>query len=529
MSNAPFKKTKTFWNVGRKISLVAVVVISVLFAIFTSVNWNIEKQRITEIWIENVTVKTERLAAQISGAVRREQPNAIWHSFNFLTPSEQATPFDLRVYNPAGKKLLEHVGLNHPPQDLRFSKLLEGKTQKTFHHLDDRGVTVAVPIKTLRSKAYGTLVITWSLSPLNNHLLNSLKSQTYLSLGIISFASLFIVILAKLTIGAHLAQLSNDMLLIVNNQRPKTSQHFKRKDELGVIALALEVFKHRMDEFKKTRTTLEEKTNLLGMTLEKEVVQNSMQRDFVSMASHEIRTPLTIIDSSVQRIRRRIDTLDKDFIDEKLHKISGATQRMLELLDSTLSASRIEAGEVEMSLTPIDLAGLLALTCINHQDYSEHHQIIYDTQRLPRSILADKPKITQIFSNIISNAIKYSPGAEQIIIGSYVENGRAYISFQDFGIGISHDDWSKIFGRYFRSSNTSGISGTGIGLCLVQWLLELHGGSISVESELDVGSTFTIMLPIKDAGEEQAEIIDVPLISSESDFSGADQIAVARS
>ncbi|MCZ4282989.1 HAMP domain-containing sensor histidine kinase [Kiloniella laminariae] len=519
MSNAPLKKTKAFWNVGRKIFVVSVSIVLVLFAVFTSVNWYMEKQRITKIWIENVTVKTERLAAQISGAVRREQPNAIWHSFNFLTPSEQVTPFDLRVYNPSGKKLLEHVGLNHKAEDLRFSELLEGKTQKTLHHLDDKGITIAVPIKTLRSKAYGTLIITWSLSPLNTHLLDSLKSQGFLSLGILALASLIIFFLVRLTIGSHLTQLSNDMLLIVNNQRPQTSKLFKRQDEFGVLALSLEVFKRRMDEFRETRTKLEEKTNLLGMALEKEVVQNSMQRDFVSMASHEIRTPLTIIDSSVQRIRRRLDTLDKDFIDGKLHKISGATQRMLELLDSTLSASRIEAGEVEMSLTPVDLAGLLALTCINHQDYSEHHQIIYDVQKLPRSILVDKPKITQVFSNLLSNAIKYSPGASKVIVGGYIENGRAYITFQDFGIGIAREDWPHIFDRYFRSSNTAGISGTGIGLCLVQWLLELHGGAITIESELEQGSVFTVMLPIKDSGDDQAEIINIPLTSTESDLS----------
>ncbi|MCZ4282990.1 HAMP domain-containing sensor histidine kinase [Kiloniella laminariae] len=529
MNEITFNKPKTFWNVGRKVCLIAVSGTSLLFAILTYVNWYLEKQHITEIWVENSMVKTERLASQISDVVRREQADEIWTSFNFLTPREQVVAFDLRVYNPEGKKLVEHLGLDRKNDDQRFSEILTGKTLNTDYFIDDVGIAVATPIRTRHSESYGTLVVTWSLSSRNTFLRDTIKTQLYLFLGFTVISCFFLFTLINRTIASHLTQLSHDMVLIVKNQCSKGSKLLNRNDEFGVIALSLEVFKRHMDELQNTKTALEDKTRLLEITLEKEQMQNSMQRDFVSMASHEIRTPLTIIDSSVQRIRRRLDALDKDFVDSKLNKISGATQRMLELLDSTLSTSRIEAGEVDISLAPLDLAGLVALTCINHQDYSEHHHIIYDVRALPRNIVADRRKLVQVITNLLSNAIKYSPGAEQIIIGSYIENGRAYISFQDFGIGISQEDWPKIFGRYFRSSNTSGISGTGIGLCLVQWLLELHGGSISVESELEVGSTFTIMLPIKDAGEEQAEIIDVPLISSEADFSGADKIAVARS
>ena len=124
------------------------------------------------------------------------------------------------------------------------------------------------------------------------------------------------------------------------------------------------------------------------------------------MASHEFRTPVAIIDSSVQRLERRIDSLEKSYVEKRIRKIKAATQRMLTLIDSTLSASRIEAGELEIELGSVDLAGMVAQLCISHQEISSKHQIIYDVRELPRQMLADKSKLMQVFTNLLSNAIK---------------------------------------------------------------------------------------------------------------------------
>ncbi|MCZ4279745.1 hybrid sensor histidine kinase/response regulator [Kiloniella laminariae] len=261
--------------------------------------------------------------------------------------------------------------------------------------------------------------------------------------------------------------------------------------------------------------TLENQTLQLGLALANQQQQNKMQSDFISMASHEFRTPVAIIDSSVQRLERRLDDLEKDFVDKRLRQIKAATQRMLTLIDSTLSASRIEAGEIEIELGSVDLAGMVAKLCNSQQDISDRHKITYDVRDLPRDLLADRSKMVQVFTNLLSNAVKYAPNAPEVIVKGWVKEGNAYVSVQDFGIGIAPEDHDKIFTRYFRSRNTSGISGTGIGLCLVSWLLEVQGGSITFVSELNVGSTFTVKMPVQAKEGGPSEYADVPLCSED--------------
>ncbi|WP_052741932.1 HAMP domain-containing sensor histidine kinase [Kiloniella litopenaei] len=517
MNEQKINRSKFFWNVSRKVCFLAITGTTLCFALLTYINWQVEKERIYQIVIDNAVIKTELLASQIVGGVRWKKPEAIWRPFNSLKANNSISNFNIHVFDNSGNQLIEHEELKQHNNAWDISVFLsqdEVKTEYIKNH--DNTLTVITPIKNTRDTIFGTLVMGWSLEQAENYQQQSLLEELYVFLAftIISVSFLFLIINKK--VGKVLKQLSHEMVLVTENKHKPGSDLLSRKDEFGLMANALEVFKKNTDNLKKIEEKLIEKTLQLESTLQKELKQNALQRDFISMTSHEFRTPLAIIDSSVQRIERRMDKLDKEQLQRRIHKIKVATQRMLTLIDSTLSASRIEAGEVEIELGPVDLAGLVAQLCISHDDIADKHTITYNVEQLPRNMIADFSKLSQVFTNLLSNAIKYSPDASEVIVNGFLENNRATITIQDFGIGISQEDWDNIFERYYRSSNTTGISGTGIGLCLVQTLLELQGGVISVESEVNQGSTFKVQMPVNPPGDKTAEIIEVPLSSQKN-------------
>ncbi len=127
-----------------------------------------------------------------------------------------------------------------------------------------------------------------------------------------------------------------------------------------------------------------------------------------------------------------------------------------------------------------------------------------DVDGLPEFIDADPRSLTQVFTNLLSNAVKYAPGTSEIRIAAWEETGNVKVSVSDDGVGIDAEDVPRLFQRYFRARTSTGIAGTGIGLNLVKQIVELHQGSIEVQSARGCGSTFTVTLPIKRHGDVPA-------------------------
>jgi signal transduction histidine kinase len=278
------------------------------------------------------------------------------------------------------------------------------------------------------------------------------------------------------------------------------------KAAADVLAIAIdrdrgerELLRHRdhlQDLVDAATTEARIKARELEAALAKEKELNLLQRQFVSMASHEFRTPLTIIDGAVQRIQRRFGTMTAEDLGERVTKIRGAVVRMTRLIDSTLSAARMDAGKIEVSPVPCDVKTLIAEVCDRQQEIAGSHRISIDTAGLPPSILADPKAVDQIFTNLLSNAVKYAPGAPAIEVTGWTEGGMAVVSVRDHGLGIPADELPNMFGRFFRAKTSAGIAGTGIGLNLVKQLVELHRGGIHVDSVEGEGSTFTVKLPL---------------------------------
>ncbi|MGH1483886.1 MAG: ATP-binding protein [Geminicoccales bacterium] len=265
-------------------------------------------------------------------------------------------------------------------------------------------------------------------------------------------------------------------------------------------ALEADLARHRdnLEGLVVERTAeIERQKLIIEKALCKEQEISGLQRQFVSMVSHEFRTPLAIIDGAAWRIHRRFENLAPDHARDSLGKIRRSVSRLVELMESVLAAARLEDGKIRLKPSSCNLAEILDDLATSYSEVNPHRRIVSELDDLPQEVIADANLLRQVFSNLISNAIKYSPDGGGIWIdGRRAENGDAVISVRDEGLGIPKIELDNLFERFFRASTAVGIAGSGIGLHLAHQLVEMHGGKLEVDSELAVGTTFTVHLPL---------------------------------
>lgn len=230
---------------------------------------------------------------------------------------------------------------------------------------------------------------------------------------------------------------------------------------------------------------------------------NELKSNFVSMASHQFRTPLTVIYSNVELMEMVIKKLEPSLM-ERFSKGTGRIKdevtRMTELMNNILTFGKYEAGLMTVRMTSVDLVELIHR--INEQYFSQEadgRKIGIAVQGKARNISCDSMLLTHAFSNLMSNALKYSPQrpAPRIEI-HFLETG-VEVSIIDYGIGIPEKDKVNAFNSFFRATNASTIVGSGLGLPIVKEFVERHGGKVSFDSVENKGSTFTVHLPYEQA------------------------------
>lgn len=235
----------------------------------------------------------------------------------------------------------------------------------------------------------------------------------------------------------------------------------------------------------------------LERALERERAIVDTQRHFLSLTTHEFRTPLSVIDS----MARRIDKLAGEenlAIHAKAQTIRQAVKRISDAVDKTLAAARIESGRFEYNPVQATVNPALerAIKTMHTLHPGRHIDVALDG--LP-SITIDELLVEQIFENLLSNALKYSPADQPVEIIGTCHEGEVRVSVVDHGIGIPAADLPKLCTRFFRSTNAKGIKGTGIGLHTVDFFMKLHGGKLSVESVEGEGSRMTLHFPLPQA------------------------------
>jgi signal transduction histidine kinase len=241
---------------------------------------------------------------------------------------------------------------------------------------------------------------------------------------------------------------------------------------------------------------VEEQARELERLLQQERNINELQRQFVALASHEFRTPLAIIDGAAQRLLRAKGDISSQFVREKAEQIRSSVVRIVNLMESILAAGRMDNGAIEIRYDRCALRSMLESCCHREGTISRYHHIRVDLEDLPDHIEADKFALEQVFSNLLSNATKYAPGHPEISVAGRQEGEHVVIVVQDHGVGIDAEDVPKIFQRYFRARTSSGIPGTGLGLYLVKKIIDLHGGSIEIDTQKGRGTSFIVKLPI---------------------------------
>lgn len=220
--------------------------------------------------------------------------------------------------------------------------------------------------------------------------------------------------------------------------------------------------------------------------------------EFISIASHELKTPLTTIKAYAQLAI----SLSKDDHQKPAHqfvaKIDQYADKLNFLLNELLDVSRINAGKLILSQTEVEMNSFLPEVLNSMQHITPTHKIILQKNDAVK-IKMDTVRMEQVITNIISNAAKYSPGKELIMVDSFKKDNAIIVSFKDFGIGIPKEKISKIFDRFYRVDEVSKtFSGFGIGLFISSEIIKHHGGKIWAESNEGEGSTFYFSLPLID-------------------------------
>jgi PAS domain S-box-containing protein len=242
------------------------------------------------------------------------------------------------------------------------------------------------------------------------------------------------------------------------------------------------------------RKQLEEE---LKNALQKEKELNDLRSRFIAMTSHEFRTPLSTILSSAELLQhyRHKWTPEKQL--SHLQRIQNAVHHMTEMLDNVLLIGRAESGKLDLALEEFDLIEYCQYIVEESKLNIKNYQTInFTTQNKSVQCRMDKKLLGHILTNLLSNALKYSQDSSIIQFSLQLNADRAIFEIQDNGIGITTDDQPHIFESFHRGTNVTHLQGTGLGLAIVKKCVDTHKGKITVKSQVGIGTTFTVTLPI---------------------------------
>ncbi|MDB9452884.1 hybrid sensor histidine kinase/response regulator [Dolichospermum circinale CS-541/06] len=272
--------------------------------------------------------------------------------------------------------------------------------------------------------------------------------------------------------------------------------------QLRQLNKTLELQNQQLIELKnELENRVAERTAELSQALEKEKELNQLKSRFITMASHEFRTPLAIISSSSGILQNFSDRLSEKRKQEHLETIQNTIKHIIQVLDDVLMINQAEAEKIELKLEPLDIIKFCRHLKEEIEASFRSHEIdfyidlgdeIFNNYQL---VLIDKKLLRQIITNLLTNAIKYSPDHNLVNFSLSREDHQLIFKISDYGIGIPATDQVHLFEYFQRGSNVGTLPGTGLGLSIVKKCVDLHEGEITFHSELGKGTVFTVILP----------------------------------
>ena len=230
-----------------------------------------------------------------------------------------------------------------------------------------------------------------------------------------------------------------------------------------------------------------------------------LRDEFLAAAAHDLKTPLTALKGQLQLIRRRLGDAAAPAVAHSLDEADRASQRMADLVNELLDLARVQSGQtIPLEREEVDLVALVRAVAESAARQAPRHEISVDAKTPSLVGRWDPRRIERALTNLVSNAVKYSPSGGGVVLTTDREQAGeqawAVIAVRDRGIGIPAADLPQLFTRFRRGSNVKGVDGTGIGLEATRRSIELHGGTIKVDSEEGAGTTMTVRLPLNGDG-----------------------------
>jgi len=217
---------------------------------------------------------------------------------------------------------------------------------------------------------------------------------------------------------------------------------------------------------------------------------------FVSMASHEFRTPLAAILATTETLMVYRDRMDATKIDTRLDKIRDQVMHLKAIIDDVLQLSRVQAGHVQFNPERGDLNAMCYEICEEFENQPAYRgRVKYEANPNPLLVSFDRHLMRQIISNLVSNALKYSPTDKPVHFTLWGDATHIVVKVTDEGIGIPVEDRKHLFEPFHRAANVGTISGTGLGLSITKQAVDLHHGTIALDSQVNSGTTFTVTIP----------------------------------
>jgi PAS domain S-box-containing protein len=285
---------------------------------------------------------------------------------------------------------------------------------------------------------------------------------------------------------------------IEGNMIRQQQQLEKVTDDMRILNADLEVkVEERTIILKEALQRLEESQNELNQALDKERQLNEIKSRFVSMASHEFRTPLSTVLSSASLIDKYTSSTEQEKRSKHVDKIKNSVKHLNTLLEDFLSLGKLEEGKIGIHFHEFSLEELIRDTLEEMNPTLKSGQKFIYVNSCHDLIYSDKNLIRNILFNLVSNAIKFSDINSTIHIQSNVKDDISHVSIKDEGMGISMEDKEHLYSSFFRGKNATNIQGTGLGLHIVKRYVDLLGGSIQLESELNKGTAIRFSIPAK--------------------------------
>ena len=252
----------------------------------------------------------------------------------------------------------------------------------------------------------------------------------------------------------------------------------------------------RTAELEKANQQLRELESQLRQALAQEKELNQLKSRIITTISHEYRTPLMTIISSTELLENYRHRWDESRQNKHFHRIRNTVQHMTNLINEVLFVNKAEFEKLGFYPTPIDLVKLVH-ELINDlaENVGKEHKIVFAYEGDFSQPIIDGNLFRQIITNLLSNAIKYSPDGGIVDLKLICQNNNLTLQVKDQGIGIPDQDKDTLFESFNRGSNVGNLPGIGLGLSILKKCVDVHGGKITVDSEVGQGSTFTVVLP----------------------------------